>query len=93
MNEKFKLYHYLVGSGQAAGHGGRRMKRIYQSKMALSNFFDPCKSVLSVVRFGFLCKPERVKIDLTGWRFGRLSLWPEKNQLAKKRSPEEKNQP
>ena len=36
-----------------------RMTQIYKFKMFLLNFFDPCKSVLSVlsaVRFWFLCK-------------------------------------
>ena len=32
------------------------MTRIYKFKMVLLNFFDPCKSVLSVVRFGVLRK-------------------------------------
>jgi len=32
------------------------MTQIYKFKMFLLNFFDSCKSVLSAVRFWFLCK-------------------------------------
>src|SRR5579859_1092954 len=35
------------------------MTRIYKLKMVLIELFDPCKSVLSVVRFGFCAKARR----------------------------------
>ena len=45
---------------QGRARSGRQRDTVFNQTETLLNFFDPCKSVLSVVRVGFLGKDGRV---------------------------------